>query len=243
MRFQHFVILVGGIGALTLPFLPIGPGGKPFLNWKPPPHLAAPPLPDGVTLQGALDKAGEVAGQLGIPGVTYQAPAIAKPGGAAPPTEAGKPANLFEPEGAQYQWRDAKGVMHVTNTPPPPGAQAVKGGLISRDNVGKGGKRYYKWTDQKGAVQITDQAPPEGTAYELVDKPGGPAVTAAKPAAQPANRAPATSAVGTLQQGKTPSIKDVYSPEGIKNAMQQAQDVQKLLNERKAAQDAALNGL
>ena len=106
--------------------------------------------------------------------------------------------------------------------------------------LGTGEVEIYEWIDSEGAIQFSNQPPPAGVEYQVrqfdpnanviqsVELPAEEAETAAVEAQE--------SGPGDAQESASP-----YTPEGVKKLMDDAKNVEKLLNQRFQSQESAIN--
>jgi hypothetical protein len=99
-----------------------------------------------------------------------------------------------------------------------------------------GPAHVYRWKDEGGNWHYSDEAPPEGTAYEtIVTEPVRNTIPAP---AQPASEPEGTAAAGASEDDTdTPSI---YSPEGVRKVLEDARDVQTLMDDHNKRLDGQL---
>ncbi len=111
--------------------------------------------------------------------------------------------------------------------------------------TGESGKKdlIYRWTDREGVVHFTNTPPPEGVEYTVKGyDPNTNLIQSVEPlkAEEPAARKPVQAA------RKTPSsLKEIgnpYSVEKVEKLMEDAQNVQKLLEDRLKKQEALIQG-
>ncbi|MFT5506293.1 MAG: hypothetical protein ACI845_001574 [Gammaproteobacteria bacterium] len=99
---------------------------------------------------------------------------------------------------------------------------------------------FYKWFDSEGNLQFTTSPPPEGVEFTVkgID-PNTNLIQAVKPVVKEVE-----SALGQQgQKGQSKSAKDIgnpYSPEKVEKLFDDAQNIEKLLNDRLKNQEAAL---
>ncbi len=106
---------------------------------------------------------------------------------------------------------------------------------------GSGQKDYfYKWYDASGNVQFTTEPPPEGVEYTVKGyDPDTNVIQAVKAPAEAApEQAPRESAKPKQEPG---ALDNPYNPENIKKLIDDAKNVQNILNQRYQGQESALN--
>jgi hypothetical protein len=100
----------------------------------------------------------------------------------------------------------------------------------------------YKWQDAQGSWHYSNEPPPEGITAQEIKLDKNRNVMAATPvpveAPEVEDKTPESGA-----EDKKEEQPFLYSPEGIKQVMDKARDVQKQMNERSAAQQEALENL
>ena len=104
-----------------------------------------------------------------------------------------------------------------------------------------GGKDVvYQWRDAEGTVQFTTEPPPAGVDFTVRDfDPNTNVIQAVELPVEEVEEEPeevAESPDKVLDDPDNP-----YSPENVKKLIQEAKDIQKVLNERYKDQDALLN--
>ncbi len=99
---------------------------------------------------------------------------------------------------------------------------------------------FYKWYDGDGNVQFTTEPPPEGVEYTVKGyDPDTNLIQAVKAPVEAAPEpAPRDSAKPDLDTG---ALDNPYSPENVKKMIDEAKNVQKILNQRYQDQESALN--
>ncbi len=102
-------------------------------------------------------------------------------------------------------------------------------------NAVTGGKQtVYKWVDENGVTQYTAEPPPEQavTAVEL-----DPNMNIVKGVEMPEDEKEKSAPKVTLPEGP------IYSPKSVKKLMDDAQNVEKLLDDRFKEQEKVLQGI
>lgn len=107
-------------------------------------------------------------------------------------------------------------------------------------SLDEGEVEIYEWIDSEGAIQFSNQPPPAGVEYRVrqfdrnanviqsVELPSGEAGTAAVEAQE--------SSPGDPQESPSP-----YTPEGVQKLMDDAKNIEKLLNQRFQNQESVIN--
>lgn len=109
-------------------------------------------------------------------------------------------------------------------------------GLSKDDGKEKqsGSTTVYKWQDQNGEWQFSNQPPPEGVASKVITyRSDTNVIQSAKPPAKPASTADA----------ETPSanpLLPITNPEKVKKLMDDAKNIEKLLQDRQDQMDQGL---
>ncbi|MFL0811474.1 MAG: DUF4124 domain-containing protein [Agarilytica sp.] len=97
-------------------------------------------------------------------------------------------------------------------------------------NMATGGKQtVYKWVDENGVTQYTAEPPPEQAAVSLELDPNANIIQGVE-MPEDENAAPAKPKV-SMPDG------NIYNPKSIKKLMDDAQNVQQLLNDRQSSLD------
>lgn len=100
-----------------------------------------------------------------------------------------------------------------------------------------GTQTVYKWVDANGVTQYSTEAPPETTVAQTLElDPNTNIVQSVKLPEEAAEESKSTPQVA-LPEGP------IYSPDNVKQLMDNAKNVQKLLNERHNNQQKALDSL
>ncbi len=94
----------------------------------------------------------------------------------------------------------------------------------------------YTWTDEQGVTHFGSTPPTNQGAYEKKEILANTNVVQALKPGEEEEEKPA-------QGGKVAHISKVYSPEGVKDLMQETSDLQQQLNERMAEQDKMLQDI
>ena len=106
-------------------------------------------------------------------------------------------------------------------------------------NSGSGGEDiFYKWYDAQGNVQFTTEPPADGIEYTI--KGYDPNANVIQAVEIPAEPAPDSDSA-TKTKLKPGDIDNPYDPENIKKLMEDAQNIQDILNQRFKDQESALN--
>ena len=103
----------------------------------------------------------------------------------------------------------------------------------------------YKWTDTDGVLQYTSEPPPEGISAEIVKVDPNANLIQAVKAPEPEQEAVSVAAAPTETE-KTPAGPDIpfpYTPEQIKKTMDDAKNVQKMMNDKADKQQQILDNL
>lgn len=151
-------------------------------------------------------------------------------------------------------WPGGKPLMNWTppknlSTPPLPDVSKVKdmlGSTPESDASKTGGqevkKKIYKYRDASGKLVLSDTKPPEGVAFttmatntpsNVIPTPKPPTPTAA------ADKGGKSGSSPTKPSGE---VDLSYSPERIGKMVDDAKNMEKMLNDRKGAMDKALDG-
>lgn len=111
---------------------------------------------------------------------------------------------------------------------------------VSGSNKIDGKDVFYKWHDSDGNVQFTTEPPPEGIEYTTKGyDPNTNVIQAVKLPEQESGKVPES---GKSKDETEPSLTgSPYNPEKIEKLMEDAKNIEKLLNQRFQDQDAALN--
>jgi hypothetical protein len=121
-----------------------------------------------------------------------------------------------------------------------PNAPEVDSITDSNSLIG-GQDTIYQWHDGEGNIQFTTEPPPEGIDYQV--RQFDPDANVIQSVKVPARETPAGSA--GAEAGKTaepaPEDSNPYSPEGIKKMIEDAKNVEKLLQQRFQNQESAIN--
>ena len=106
-------------------------------------------------------------------------------------------------------------------------------------DAGSGRKDYfYRWYDADGNVQFTTEPPPEGVEYTV--KGYDPDTNLIQAVTAPAEESPQEPAAEKARPGLDPGALDnPYSPENVKKLIDDAKNVQKILNQRYQDQESA----
>lgn len=98
----------------------------------------------------------------------------------------------------------------------------------------------YEWYDSEGNVQFSNQPPPEGVEFKIrqFDSDANVIQSVKLPSAETAS-----SVIETQQpeNGGAAEAPSPYSPEGVKKMMDEAKNVEKLLNQRFQNQQSAID--
>ncbi len=104
-----------------------------------------------------------------------------------------------------------------------------------KDVVTGGKQTVYKWVDENGVTQYTSEAPPEQSATAMELDPNTNIVQGIK------------MPEGEETEEETPKAEvpqgNIYSPQSVKKLMDDAKNVQKLLNDRYEQQEKALQDM
>ena len=106
---------------------------------------------------------------------------------------------------------------------------------------GSGQKDYfYKWYDAEGNVQFTTEPPPEGVEYTVKGyDPDTNLIQAVQaPSEKTAQQNQEKPAAPGLDSG---ALDNPYSPDNVKKLIEDAKNVQKILNQRYQDQESAFN--
>lgn len=121
-------------------------------------------------------------------------------------------------------------------------SRAFKGSEpVPGDDSDLGGKDlFYQWYDDQGNVQFTTEPPAQGIEYTIKSfDPDTNLIQAVKaPPEQGAADEPDT---GERQSAKSDDIGNPYSGDSIKKLLDDARNVEKLINQRYKDQESALN--
>jgi len=99
----------------------------------------------------------------------------------------------------------------------------------------------YKWRDAEGNLHFTSQPPPEGIEYETKGyDPQANLIQSVKPEPKQEKESASAEPSDTSQVNKNSDIGNPYSPEKVEKLYKDAQNVQKLLNERFKQQEAII---
>lgn len=102
-----------------------------------------------------------------------------------------------------------------------------------------GGDVIYKWRDKNGILQFTSAPPPPGVEYTA--KGYDPNVNLIQSVEIPAEEPEAQQAVEVGQKSNF-DLKNPYSPKAIEKLFDDAENVQKLINDRMKKQEEIFNG-
>jgi len=106
--------------------------------------------------------------------------------------------------------------------------------------AGQGQVAIYEWRDSDGSVQFSNQPPPEGVEYQLRQfDPNANVIQSVKLPSEEATGAAATTEIAA-GEGE-PEAPNPYSAEGVKKLMDDAKNIEKLLNQRFQSQESAIN--
>jgi len=97
----------------------------------------------------------------------------------------------------------------------------------------------YKWTDAEGSLQFSNSPPPEGVTYTVLDY--DPNLNVIQAVSVPANEPEAVLEIEP--EKKTTSAEDIgspYSVEKIEKLFEDANNIEKLLNQRLKNQEAVI---
>jgi hypothetical protein len=103
----------------------------------------------------------------------------------------------------------------------------------------------YKWTDTDGVLQYTSAPPPYGISAEIVKVDPNANLMQAVKAPEPEPE-PVSVAATPAEKEKTPAGPDIpfpYTPEQIKKTMDDARNVQQMMNDKAEKQQQILDGL
>lgn len=113
-------------------------------------------------------------------------------------------------------------------------ADSIKGLLPSGGGGGSDKDVFYKWVDDDGLMQYTQVPPPEHIQAEVISlDPNMNVIQGVKPRVETPRK--------DRQIGKTEG--SVYNPGNMKQLMDDAKNVQKVLDDRAAQQKTAIDGL
>lgn len=107
--------------------------------------------------------------------------------------------------------------------------------------IGSGGEDlFYKWYDAQGNVQFTTEPPAQGIEYTIKGyDPDANVIQAVKIPAEPAPDSGTDTPTKTkLKPG---DVENPYDPESIKKLMDDARNIQNILNQRYQDQESASN--
>ena len=110
----------------------------------------------------------------------------------------------------------------------------------SSSSSGSGGVAvFYKWYDDRGTVQFTTELPPDGIDYEV--KEFDPNTNLIQAVSLPAEET--TTDVSAVPTAREPSLEigSPYNPEDVKKLIEDAQNIEKKLQQRFEDQNSALN--
>lgn len=113
---------------------------------------------------------------------------------------------------------------------------------VSGSNRVDGEDIFYKWHDSDGNVQFTTEPPPEGIEYTIKGyDPNTNVIQAVKLPEQDSGKSPEPGN-GKNKDDTEPSLTgSPYNPEKIEKLMEDAKNIEKLLNQRFQDQNSALN--
>lgn len=140
--------------------------------------------------------------------------------------------------------KDGSAMMSLDNLKLPdfslPDLPDIPSGKSLSPTSGSGEDIFYKWYDAQGNVQFTTEPPAEGVEYTIKGyDPDANVIQAVKAPAEP------DSGVNSDTQSKTQlkpgDIDNPYDPENIKKLMDDAKNIQNILNQRIKDQESALN--
>lgn len=99
----------------------------------------------------------------------------------------------------------------------------------------------YQWRDSEGYIQFTSELPPPGIEYQV--RHFDPDANVIKSVKMPSRDAPALNTGGDSEKTAEADEQDVnpYSEDGIKKLIEDARNVEKLLNQRFQSQESAIN--
>jgi hypothetical protein len=98
---------------------------------------------------------------------------------------------------------------------------------------------FYKWYDSDGYLQFTTEPPPEGTEYTSKGyDPNTNVIQAVKPAKEKLEAEAKISKKKSNDASETPNP---YSKESIEKLFEDAENIEKLLNQRMQSQNSAIN--
>jgi len=110
------------------------------------------------------------------------------------------------------------------------GAEQETGGAIAKKNV------IYQWRDEKGELNFTTSAPPKGVDFsEKAYDPNMNLIQSVRLKSEPAEEISEPPA-----KIKAADIGNPYSPQKVEKLMEDAQNIEKLLNDRFKKQEAML---
>lgn len=97
----------------------------------------------------------------------------------------------------------------------------------------------YRWTDSSGNLQFSNTPPPEGVEFSVKGyDPNQNLIQALKP--EPEKPAATTETESRQDSGKSAIVANPYSPEKIEKLIDDANNIEKLLNDRLKKQQAVL---
>lgn len=110
------------------------------------------------------------------------------------------------------------------------------GGSIS-SQLDSGKDIFYQWHDAQGNVQFTTEPPPQGVEYTV--KGYDPNTNVIQAIELPPEESP--EAEPAAEEKKAEETGNPYSPERIEKLLEDAKNVEQLLNQRLKDQEAAIN--
>ena len=121
-----------------------------------------------------------------------------------------------------------------------PNAPGVDSITDSKGLIG-GQDTIYQWYDSEGNIQFTTEPPPEGIEYQVRQfDPDANVIQSVKlPAAEDSSAKAGADAEKTVEPAALDG--NPYSPEGVKKLLEDAKNVEKLLQQRFQNQESAIN--
>lgn len=121
-----------------------------------------------------------------------------------------------------------------------PKAPEIDSMTESADFIG-GRDTIYQWHDSEGNIQFTTDPPPQGTEYQV--RHFDPDANVIKSVDMPISETSAANSGSDAEQNADSADQEInpYSQDGVKKLIEDAKNVEKLLNQRFRSQESAIN--
>ena len=130
---------------------------------------------------------------------------------------------------SDFEWPD----FSRSTLPKVPAVDSIRGS--------SGNNTIYQWFDSEGNIQFTTDPPPQGIDYQV--RQFDPDANVIQSISPPSGETPAASGESGTENSSTPVDLEIspFSPDSVKKLIEDARNVEKLLDERFRGQESAIN--